>query len=166
MRRRTALILGGTGITGRALAAHLAQQSDWDVVSVSRAAKATSPACAIYRPISRMPPPARPCFQRFPKSLTCSMRRWSTRRHLSSNAHPMRRCSAPRLMRSPHRRSSNISVWCKAPNITGSILVPSGIRRRNPIRGTFRQTSTMTSRIIWSPPASVTPGRGPASGPT
>lgn len=36
MGRRTALILGGTGITGRALAAHLSSSPDWDVVSVSR----------------------------------------------------------------------------------------------------------------------------------
>jgi nucleoside-diphosphate-sugar epimerase len=36
MKRRVALILGGTGITGRALAAHLTSQPDWEVVSVSR----------------------------------------------------------------------------------------------------------------------------------
>jgi nucleoside-diphosphate-sugar epimerase len=39
LRRRTALILGGTGITGRALAAHLSSQPDWDVISVSRRGK-------------------------------------------------------------------------------------------------------------------------------
>jgi nucleoside-diphosphate-sugar epimerase len=36
LKRRTALILGGTGITGRALAAHLATLPEWDVISVSR----------------------------------------------------------------------------------------------------------------------------------
>jgi nucleoside-diphosphate-sugar epimerase len=34
--RRTGLIVGGTGITGRALAAHLSSLPDWDVISISR----------------------------------------------------------------------------------------------------------------------------------
>ncbi|MFG1400044.1 SDR family oxidoreductase [Roseixanthobacter pseudopolyaromaticivorans] len=43
MKRRTGLILGGTGITGRALAAHLSTLPDWDVVSVSRGGKGDLP---------------------------------------------------------------------------------------------------------------------------
>lgn len=36
MRKKTALVIGGTGVSGRALVSHLEDQEDWDVIAVSR----------------------------------------------------------------------------------------------------------------------------------